>query len=117
MAVATDPTNPPNERLDDALARLYDVDLQQDPRDLDLYFAVAGRTGGPILELGIGSGRIAVPLAAAGYRVTGVDLDPAMLRRARERAARGGRKAEANLTLVEGDARDLPPTIGTFRLA
>ena len=56
------------QELADALARLYDVDLLEDPGDLDLYLALAARTGGPILECGVGSGRIAVPLAAAGYR-------------------------------------------------
>jgi SAM-dependent methyltransferase len=100
-----------------ALARLYDVDLLEDPGDLDLYLATAARTGGPILELGVGSGRVAVPLAEAGFDVTGVDLDRAMLRRARERAARAGRAAERRLTLVEGDARTPPDTVGAFRLA
>ena len=100
----------------DALARMYDVDLQDDPGDLDLYLALAARTGGPILELGVGSGRLAVPLARAGHAVTGVDLDPAMLRRCRESAARAGRRAVANLTLIEGDARDLPPAPGPFAL-
>ena len=101
----------------DDLARLYDVDLQEDPGDLDLYRALAARTGGPILELGVGSGRLAVPLAAAGHLVTGVDIEPAMLRRARERATRAGRTALANLTLVEGDARALSVAVGPFRLA
>jgi SAM-dependent methyltransferase len=66
----------------EALARYYDLDLRDDPGDLDLYLALAARTGGPVLELAAGSGRIAVPLAAAGYQVTGVDNDPAMLGRA-----------------------------------
>ena len=66
-----------------ALARLYDLDLVDDPGDLDLYLALADRAGGPILELAVGTGRLAVPLAEAGHRVTGVDLDPAMLDRAR----------------------------------
>ena len=69
------------------LARLYDLDLLEDPGDLDLYVALARRTGGPILELGVGTGRVAVPLAEAGYEVTGVDIDPAMLARARDRAS------------------------------
>jgi SAM-dependent methyltransferase len=107
----------PEDTLADALARLYDVDLQVDPGDVDLYLALAGRTGGPILEVGVGSGRIAVALAAAGHEVTGVDLDPAMLRRARERAVRAGRATAARLTLVEGDARALPNELGSFRLA
>jgi SAM-dependent methyltransferase len=66
----------------EALARYYDLDLRDDPGDVDLYLALAARTGGPVLELAAGSGRIAVPLAAAGYGVTGVDNDPAMLARA-----------------------------------
>ena len=55
----------PARRADD-LARLYDLDLVDDPGDLDLYLALAERTGGPILELAAGTGRLAVPLAAAG---------------------------------------------------
>src|SRR5664279_4195726 len=70
-----------------ALARLYDVDLFDDPGDIDLYIALAARTGGPILELAAGSGRIAVPLVQAGYEVTTVDIDPAMLARLRDRLA------------------------------
>jgi SAM-dependent methyltransferase len=110
-------TGPPPESAADALARLYDVDLLEDPGDVDLYLALAARTDGPILELGVGSGRVAVPLAEAGYAVTGLDLDPAMLRRARERAARAGRVVERRLTLVEGDARHLPASVGAFHLA
>jgi SAM-dependent methyltransferase len=70
-----------------ALARLYDVDLLDDPGDIDLYVALAARTGGPILELAAGSGRIAMPLVQAGYEVTAVDIDPAMLARLRDRLA------------------------------
>src|SRR6478735_8927066 len=67
------------------LARYYDLDLLDDPGDVDLYLALAARTDGPILELGAGSGRIAVPLAQAGHDVTAVDLDPDMLERAKAR--------------------------------
>jgi SAM-dependent methyltransferase len=74
-----------------ALARLYDVDLLEDPGDIDMYLALAARTGGPILELAAGSGRIAVPLAQAGYEVTAVDIDPAMLARLRHRLAETAR--------------------------
>lgn len=76
------------------LARLYDLDLAEDPGDLELYQALAARTGGPVLELGAGSGRLAVPLAASGLEVVALDLDPAMLDRARARwtAHRAGRR-------------------------
>jgi SAM-dependent methyltransferase len=102
----------------DALARLYDLDLSEDPGDLDLYLALAGRTGGPILELAAGSGRLAVPLAEAGYEVTGLDLDPAMLNRARDRALTSGEDAQRRLRWVEGDMIDARlPDAGTYRLA
>lgn len=99
-----------------ALARLYDLDLVDDPGDLDLYLALADRAEGPILELAVGTGRLAIPLAEAGHDVTGVDLDPAMLDRARQ-AARGT-AGEQRLTLVEADIVGLRlPTAGRFGLA
>lgn len=102
----------------EALARLYDVDLLEDPGDLDLYVALATRTGGPIVELGVGSGRIAVPLAQAGYEVTGIDKDPAMLARAAERAAKAGPEVAGRLDLIEADARSVhAPKAGTYSLA
>ena len=101
-----------------ALARLYDLDLADDPGDLDLYLALAERTGGPILELAVGSGRLAVPLAASGFDVTGVDLDEAMLDRARVAADAAGRGTAGRLTLVTGDVREVRlPDAGTCRLA
>jgi len=101
------------------LARLYDLDLADDPGDLDLYLALADRAGGSILELAVGSGRLAIPLAEAGHVVTGVDLDPAMLDRARTRARAGGGTATADrLELIEGDLVDLRlPNAGSFGLA
>jgi SAM-dependent methyltransferase len=59
-----------------------------------------------------------VPLAEAGYEITGVDLEPAMLDRARTRANEAGADVAARLTLVEADLLDLRlPTAGSFRLA
>ena len=101
-----------------ALARLYDLDLLDAPADLDLYRALAERTGGPILELAVGSGRLAVPLAAGGDRVTGVDIDAAMLDRARSNAAAAGIEVVERLTLVEADVVGLRlPDAGRFGLA
>jgi SAM-dependent methyltransferase len=93
-----------------SLARLYDLDFLDEPDDVDLYLALARRTGGPVLELGVGSGRIAVALAQAGYMVTGVDHDPAMLDRARDRAVAAGLTVGRDVDLVHADmiGLDLP---------
>jgi SAM-dependent methyltransferase len=101
-----------------ALARLYDVDLADDPGDLDLYLALARRTAGPLLELAAGTGRLAVPLAASGFDVTAVDVDPAMLERARDRSAAAGEATRERLTFVEADLLELElPAGDAFRLA
>jgi SAM-dependent methyltransferase len=101
-----------------ALARLYDLDLLEDPGDLDLYLALADRVAGPILELAVGSGRLAVPIAEAGFAVSGVDLDPQMLERARSRAEEAGSEVTGRLTLVEADLTTVRlPGAGTFGLA
>jgi SAM-dependent methyltransferase len=107
-----------DSKTSDALARLYDVDLIEDPGDVDLYLALASRTGGPVLEIAGGSGRVALPLAAAGYKVTVVDIDPAMLARAAKAADAAGEKARSHLELVEADLIGLKLPAGeSFGLA
>ncbi len=54
--------------------------------DVDFYLAAARRARGPVLELGCGTGRIALPLGRAGFDVTGVDISPSMIRIARRKA-------------------------------
>jgi SAM-dependent methyltransferase len=101
-----------------AFARLYDLDLADDAADLDLLHALAARADGPVLELAVGTGRLAVPLAEDGHEVTGVDVDPAMLARARDRAAAAGPAVARRVRLVEDDARSVRlPDAGDFRLA
>lgn len=110
------------ERVADAIARLYDLDLSADPGDVELYLALAKRTGGPILELAAGSGRIAAPLAEAGYHVVGVDIEPAMMARATARLGAAGPTVAGRVQLVEADmaeaARDGRVVAGgPYRLA
>ena len=93
------------ETAAEALARLYDLDLSEDPGDLDLILALAARAQGPVLELASGSGRLTVPLARAGHQVTGVDLDPAMVARARRAADDAGVATARRVRLVQDDAR------------
>ena len=88
----------------DKIARVYDPWSRSVVEDVPFYVEEAVRSGGPVLELGVGTGRIAVPVAAAGIRVVGVDLSAGMLEVARERAGLAG----VELDLRHGDMRDPP---------
>lgn len=96
-----------------AIASLYDLEHDDFTDDLDFYLALAARTGGPILEVGCGTGRVAAALARAGHAVVGVDPSSAMLDRARRR---GADRPPGSLTLIEGRLTGLPPG-GPVRLA
>jgi len=95
----------------DNIARLYDPWSRSVVEDVSFYVDEAVRSGGPVLELGVGTARIAVPIAAAGIPVVGVDLSDGMLEVARERASLAG----VELDLRRGDMRD-PPVEGSFPL-
>jgi SAM-dependent methyltransferase len=64
----------------DPLADLYDLEYAHD-YDLPFWLALAGREAGPVVEWGAGTGRLAVPLAAAGHDVTAVELSGEMVER------------------------------------
>jgi SAM-dependent methyltransferase len=95
----------------DKIARIYDPWSRTVVEDVSFYVEEAVASGGPVLELGVGSGRIAVPVAAAGIEVVGVDLSTGMLEVARESAELAG----VRLDLRQGDMRD-PPVDGEFPL-
>jgi SAM-dependent methyltransferase len=88
----------------DAIARLYDPWSASVTEDVDFYVEEALASGGPVVELGVGTGRIAVPIAAAGIRVLGVDTSAGMLEVARAYARERGVEALVDLRL--GDMRD-----------
>jgi SAM-dependent methyltransferase len=72
--------------------------------DVPFYVQLAREAGGPVVELAVGNGRVAIPVAQAiGRTVIGIDSSPAMLEHARVRAAEAG----VELDLREGDMRDL----------
>ncbi len=88
---------------DAAMARLYD----SFPFDADLpfYLSLAGAAGGPVLEVACGTGRVLVPLARAGFEVTGLDGSAHMLKVAQEKLVASGADVAARARLVEGDMR------------
>lgn len=99
----------------DPFARYYDADFRDYHDDISFYRELARRTSGPLLELMCGTGRVLVPLAEAGYAITGVDSSPAMLAIARAQLAEAGLVERA--TLIEGDVRSVELPAGHFALA
>jgi SAM-dependent methyltransferase len=89
---------------DEAFARRYDEWSAHMTEDVPFYVGLAREADGPIVELAVGNGRVAIPVArATGRRVIGIDSSPAMLELAREAATGAG----VELDLHEGDMRDL----------
>jgi SAM-dependent methyltransferase len=84
------------------IAEIYDFSYNDFLDDVDFYDNLARAVDGPILELGVGSGRVAIPLAQAGYDVVGIDNSPAMLEQARLRLESEG-TGEGSLELVRGE--------------
>ncbi len=84
---------------------LYDAQYRGYRDDLPYYRDLAVRHGGPILELGCGTGRVTLELARAGAEVVAVDRSAAMLEAARRRLAEAG--LESAVTAVEADMRHL----------
>ena len=74
----------------DAIARLYDPWSRSVTEDVAFYVEEARRVEPPVVELGVGTGRIAVPIASEGIRVIGVDSSPGMLEVCKERAEMAG---------------------------
>jgi SAM-dependent methyltransferase len=97
----------------DAIARLYDPWSRSVTEDVPFYVEEARRGGSPLVELGVGTGRIAVPIAAEGIAVIGVDYSQAMLDVCREQAELAGVAHLVDLRL--GDLRE-PPVDTPVRL-
>lgn len=104
----------------DDFPELYDAQYLSYRDDVPFYLRVADDVGGPILDLGAGTGRVTEALARAGHQVTALDSSAAMLGRARDRLTAGGFDVAADagdggreeigmsrqVTLLEADMRD-----------
>ena len=92
--------------LYDPIARIYDPWSRSVTEDIGFYVDRAVASDGPVVELAVGTGRIAVPIARAGVRVIGVDSSPEMLEVAHEAARSAGVAALLDLRL--GDLSEPP---------
>jgi ubiquinone/menaquinone biosynthesis C-methylase UbiE len=81
-------------------------------RDVAFWGRVALGARGPVLELGCGTGRIALPLGRAGVALVGIDRSASMLARARRRVARA--RLAGRIRLIRGDIRHLPFPASSF---
>jgi 2-polyprenyl-3-methyl-5-hydroxy-6-metoxy-1,4-benzoquinol methylase len=80
--------------------RHYDALKAQN--DVAFYLAQAQATSGPVLEIGCGTGRVTIPLAAAGVDITGLDVSASMLEEAKRKAERQG----LCINWIEADGRN-----------
>ncbi len=98
----------------DAYAPFYDWENAQTlgRRDVPFWRRLATRAGGPVLELGCGTGRVSKPLARAGIDLVGIDRSAPMLARAVGR--RNRQSATRNPQFVRGDIRALPFSDASF---
>jgi len=78
----------------------HDLECGSYRRDLALWLGLAAERGGPVLDVGAGTGRVSLPLARAGHTVVALDLDPLLL------AELGHRARGLPVTTVSADARD-----------
>jgi ubiquinone/menaquinone biosynthesis C-methylase UbiE len=90
--------------LYESFAAIYDDWSAHMTEDIPFYVELARKSDGPLVELAVGNGRVAIPVAReTGRKVLGIDLSPAMLEQARDRAAEAG----VDLELRLGDMREL----------
>lgn len=86
------------------MAKYYDaIGPYRDRKDLAFFVDMAVESGGPVLELGSGTGRVLIPTARAGVSITGLDTSDAMLAVCRESLARETQDVRGRVTLVPGD--------------
>ncbi len=99
-----------------SIAELYDyiVPYRERP-DVGFFVEEAKQSGGPVLEVGSGTGRVLIPTARAGVAITGLDLSPNMLEICREKLKAEPEEVQSRVRLVERDMRQFELS-QTFRL-
>lgn len=86
------------------VAEFYDYVVPYRKRgDIEFYRQEAERSGGPVLELGCGTGRVLIPIARSGVAITGVDLSNHMLEICQQRLADETQEVRSRVDLLQGD--------------
>ena len=97
---------------DEAFSHRYDEWAADMTADIDFYVRLAREADGPLVELAVGNGRVAIPVGrATGRRVIGLDTSPAMLEQARERATEAGVDLELHLADMRALRLDEPAAL------
>ncbi|MBN2464289.1 class I SAM-dependent methyltransferase [candidate division WOR-3 bacterium] len=84
----------------------YDLLWGDKQEDVPFYLDMARETGSPVCELACGTGRVVLPLARAGFEVTGIDMSQAMLDKLQAKLDREPREVQARVALRCADMRD-----------
>jgi SAM-dependent methyltransferase len=90
----------------DPYSEYYDLLYSSEQPDVAFYVEMARQTGGPVCELACGTGRIVIPLARAGFDVTGIDVSQAMLDRLQAKLDKEPREVQSRVALKCADMRD-----------
>ena len=88
-------------------ARVYDIFYEAGPElEVEFFLELMRECDGPVLELGVGTGRVAIPAALEGHHIVGIDLHAPMLEVAKAKVAKVG-PLPGTLELIQGDMTEL----------
>jgi SAM-dependent methyltransferase len=109
------PTTPTDPAEYATTAELYDYVVPYAERlDIPFFVQAAQENGGPVLEVGCGTGRVLIPTARAGIEITGLDISPSMLAICHQRLQAESPEVQSRVRLLQADMRNfdlsnLPP--------
>ena len=98
--------------LDPFVAQVYDAEHTGDAPDVEWVLRLAAQAGGPVIDLGCGTGRLTLPLAAAGNAVEALDHSPAMLAQLRRKLARQPSEVRRRVRVREADLAEVGSAMG-----
>jgi ubiquinone/menaquinone biosynthesis C-methylase UbiE len=93
------------EALFDSVAKFYDYENETFVKDIPFYTSYAEKCRGEVLELACGTGRILIPIAQEGIKITGLDASHEMLNIARKKIEGLDEKSKRNIELIHGDMK------------